>query len=137
MSSNKDLKSSCDTDILLLLSSASVDGNSAAGNVAKVNLLFPDLRVQTGIEETQQIIIPRKGVIELVRLLDGGDENINIEISQNHIRASKEAVQFTSKLIDGKFPDYQRVIPKGGGLPYYNKQRESKTRFGKGIYTLE
>ena len=80
-------------------------------------LALKEIRVQTGIEETQQIIIPRKGVIGLVRLLDGGDENINIEISQNHIRVGKEAVQFTSKLIDGKFPDYQRVIPKGGDYP--------------------
>ena len=80
-------------------------------------LALKEIKVQTDVAETQQIIIPRKGVIELVRLLDGGDEKIDIEISENHIRVSKGEVQFTSKLIDGKFPDYQRVIPKGGDHP--------------------
>ena len=89
-------------------------------------LALKEIKVQTGIEETQQIIIPRKGVIELVRMLDGGDKNINIEISQNHIRVGKEAVQFTSKLIDGKFPDYQRVIPKGGDHPITTNRENLK-----------
>jgi len=53
----------------------------------------------------------------LIRLLDGEDENVSVEVSQNHIRVSKDRVQFTSKLIDGKFPDYQRVIPKEGAHP--------------------
>lgn len=66
----------------------------------------------TGIEETQEIIIPRKGVLELVRFLDGEDENIKIEISTNHIRINKKKLKFTSKLIDGKYPNYQKVIPK-------------------------
>ncbi len=80
-------------------------------------LALKEIKVQTGIEEAQQIIIPRKGVIELIRLLDGEDENISVEVSQNHIRVSKDRIQFTSKLIDGKFPDYQRVIPKEGEHP--------------------
>jgi DNA polymerase III subunit beta len=80
-------------------------------------LALKEISLKTGIEEPQQIIIPRKGVIELVKLLDGEDKNITIEVSQNHIRVSKDKVQFTSKLIDGKFPDYQRVIPKEGEYP--------------------
>lgn len=80
-------------------------------------LALKEIKAQTGIEEPQQIIIPRKGVVELIRLLDGEDENISVEVSQNHIRVSKDSVQFTSKLIDGKFPDYQRVIPKEGEHP--------------------
>jgi len=80
-------------------------------------LALKEINVKTGIEEPQQIIIPRKGVIELIRLLDGDDKNIIIEVSQNHIRVSKGGVQFTSKLIDGKFPDYQRVVPKAGEHP--------------------
>ena len=80
-------------------------------------LALKEINVKTGIEETQQIIIPRKGVIELVRLLGGDDKNVSVEVSQNHIRISKEKRQFTSKLIDGKFPDYQRVIPKEGAHP--------------------
>lgn len=80
-------------------------------------LAIKEIYVKTGIEEPQQIIVPRKGVIELIRLLDGDDENVSIEVSQNHIRVCKEKLQFTSKLIDGKFPDYQRVIPKEGAHP--------------------
>jgi len=80
-------------------------------------LALKEIQVKTGIEEAQQIIIPRKGVVELIRLLDGEDESISVEVSQNHIRVSKDKVQFTSKLIDGKFPDYQRVIPKEGAHP--------------------
>ena len=60
--------------------------------------------------ELQQIILPRKGVLELQRLLDGEGE-IEIAIGTNHIRVQIGEVRFTSKLIDGKFPEYGRVIP--------------------------
>ncbi|HEY3809234.1 MAG TPA: DNA polymerase III subunit beta [Steroidobacteraceae bacterium] len=60
--------------------------------------------------ELQQIILPRKGVLELQRLLDGEGE-IEVAIGTNHIRVQIGEVRFTSKLIDGKFPEYGRVIP--------------------------
>ena len=60
--------------------------------------------------EVEQIIVPRKGVLELQRLLDGEGE-IEIAIGTNHIRVQIGEVRFTSKLIDGKFPEYGRVIP--------------------------
>jgi len=60
--------------------------------------------------ELQQIILPRKGVLELQRLLDGEGE-IEIAIGTNHVRVQIGEVRFTSKLIDGKFPEYGRVIP--------------------------
>jgi len=60
--------------------------------------------------EMQQIILPRKGVLELQRLLDGEGE-IEIAIGTNHVRVQIGEVRFTSKLIDGKFPEYGRVIP--------------------------
>jgi DNA polymerase-3 subunit beta len=60
--------------------------------------------------ELQQIILPRKGVLELQRLLDG-EGDIEIAIGTNHIRVQIGEVRFTSKLIDGKFPEYARVIP--------------------------
>ncbi len=59
----------------------------------------------------QQVIVPRKGVIELQRLLDGSSE-VSIEIGSNHIRVRLDGIRFTSKLIDGRFPEYERVIPK-------------------------
>jgi DNA polymerase-3 subunit beta len=60
--------------------------------------------------DLQQIILPRKGVLELQRLLDG-EGDIEIAIGSNHIRVQIGEVRFTSKLIDGKFPEYGRVIP--------------------------
>ena len=62
--------------------------------------------------DRRQVIIPRKGVIELMRLISHADDNIKIELSDNHIRALGKGYVFTSKLIDGRFPDYERVIPK-------------------------
>ena len=59
-----------------------------------------------------QVILPRKGVLELARLLLAEDEDIAIVIGSNHIRATTEEFTFTSKLVDGKFPDYQRVLPR-------------------------
>ncbi len=60
--------------------------------------------------ELQQIILPRKGVLELQRLLDG-EGVIEMAIGANHVRVMIGDVRFTSKLIDGKFPEYSRVIP--------------------------
>lgn len=59
----------------------------------------------------QQVIVPRKGVLELQRLL-GDEGSVNIELGTNHVRIQLETIRFTSKLIDGRFPEYERVIPK-------------------------
>ena len=61
--------------------------------------------------EEQQVIVPRKGVLELQRLMSGEGE-LNIELGSNHIRIQLDGIRFTSKLIDGRFPEYDRVIPK-------------------------
>jgi DNA polymerase-3 subunit beta len=62
--------------------------------------------------EKLQIIVPRKGVLELGRLLDGGDEELVLQISSNHLRVTHGAYTLTTKLVDGKFPDYEKVIPR-------------------------
>lgn len=64
-------------------------------------------------EETKQFIIPRKTIIELQKILNDKSDAINIEIDSNHIRFNIGSILLTSKLIDGKFPDYKRVIPLG------------------------
>ena len=61
----------------------------------------------------RQIIVPRKGVTELQRLLEGGDRSLELEVGRSHIRVKRDDVTFTSKLIDGRFPDYAAVIPIG------------------------
>jgi DNA polymerase-3 subunit beta len=74
-------------------------------------------------DRAQQVIIPRKGVLELQRLLGGGEE-LELAIGSNHIRAVIGDIQFTSKLIDGRFPDYERVIPAKAGNKLH-AERES------------
>ena len=61
--------------------------------------------------DEQQVIVPRKGVLELQRLMTG-DGELNIEFGANHIRIQLDGIRFTSKLIDGRFPEYERVIPQ-------------------------
>ena len=61
----------------------------------------------------QEVIIPRKTVTELQRLLADSDEPVAIDIAQNQIRFRFGEVELLSKLVEGKFPDYQRVIPQG------------------------
>lgn len=60
-----------------------------------------------------QVILPRKAVIELGRLLRDRDEEIKIELSNSYIKVILEEAVFTSKLVDGRFPEYQRVMPSG------------------------
>ena len=59
---------------------------------------------------SEQVIVPRKGVLELQRML-GDEGTLTVEMGKNHIRIQSGDIRFTSKLIDGRFPDYQRVIP--------------------------
>jgi len=74
------------------------------------------------------VIIPRKGVLELSRLLDG-DAPLELTIGSNHIRATNEQFTFTSKLVDGKFPDYERVIPKNADKSVVGDRAELKQAF--------
>ena len=62
----------------------------------------------------KQAILPRKGVMELARLLSDPEKSVEVIVGNNHIRAVTEAFIFTSKLVDGKFPDYERVLPRNG-----------------------
>lgn len=89
------------------------DGTVRAVATDGHRLALSDLDAE-GVPAGQQIIVPRKGVLELARLLDGGEEPAELAIGSNHIRANVGGQQLTSKLIDGRFPDYERVIPKGG-----------------------
>ncbi|WP_043311966.1 DNA polymerase III subunit beta [Pseudomonas sp. ML96] len=72
--------------------------------------------MQASIEHTEkhQVIVPRKGILELARLLTEQDGEVAIVLGANHIRATTGEFTFTSKLVDGKFPDYERVLPRGG-----------------------
>ncbi len=74
-------------------------------------LALCDIALEGADGAKSQVIVPRKGVLELQRLLDG-DEDVQITLGSNHIRINVGNIRFTSKLIDGRFPDYDRVIPE-------------------------
>jgi DNA polymerase-3 subunit beta len=73
-------------------------------------LALCEAALETPGKQPQQVIVPRKGVLELQRLLSG-EGSIDLAIGTNHVRAHIGDVRFTSKLIDGRFPEYGRVVP--------------------------
>lgn len=77
-------------------------------------LALCQLSISKENKKDQSVIIPRKAVQELSRLLDESDETAEIVLGSNFIQVNTPAMRFTSKLIDGRFPDYQNVIPSGG-----------------------
>ena len=76
-------------------------------------LAMKETELQSTVSTRRQIIIPRKGVNELIGLLESGDGEVELEFGRNHLRVRRGSVTFTSKLIDGRFPDYEAVIPLG------------------------
>jgi len=70
-----------------------------------------DAHLATSTDVTHKIILPRKGVLELTRLLSEQQEDVTFTIESNHLKVTSNDFTFTSKLIDGDFPDYERVIP--------------------------
>jgi DNA polymerase-3 subunit beta len=72
-----------------------------------------EMPLPSGAAGMPGVIIPRKAVGELRKLADESQDNIEIALSDGKIRFGLDQVTLTSKLIDGTFPDYQRVIPAG------------------------
>ena len=85
------------------------------------------LSSQTGVEASgeKQIILPRKAVLEVARLMTDGDQYVKIELGDTHFKVTTGGFVFLSKLVDGKFPDYARVIP-------VNPDKE--VLIGKGVF---
>ncbi len=87
--------------------------------------------VSVDITEVKQAILPRKGVVELSRLLDESDDQVEVLLGSSHLRAKTEDYTFTSKLVDGKFPDYERVIPKGGNKIVIGNRADLRQAFAR------
>ena len=87
-----------------VLRAVATDGH----RLAQVELPLP-----SGAKDMPGVIVPRKTVVELARLAEDSDGEVRIELSASKIRVSGPRVVLTSKLIDGTFPDYERVIPQG------------------------
>ncbi len=84
------------------LSLVSTDGHRLAFSSATLDVEVPK----------QEVILPRKTVLEMQRLLSDKDGAIEMQFAGNQARFSFEGMQFVTKLVEGKFPDYNRVIPK-------------------------
>lgn len=76
-----------------------------------------------------QVIIPRKGVLELSRLMQRDDDEVSIILGTNHVRATTDDFTFTSKLVDGKFPDYERVLPRSPDKSMSGSRTELRQAF--------
>jgi len=87
-----------------VLRAVATDGH----RLARVEMPLPD-----GAEAIPGVIIPRKTVTEIRKLVDEAADRIELSMSDNKIRFGFDSVVVTSKLIDGTFPDYERVIPVG------------------------
>ncbi len=88
-----------------IIRSVATDGHRLALNTLEATLINNIF---------SQVIIPRKGVTELMRLLEDTINEVTVSIMTNHITVSNSNFTFISKLIDGRFPDYERALPKGG-----------------------
>ena len=89
------------------LRGVATDGHRMA--VAEIALSNPT-------NKDQQLIVPRKGVQEIIRFLDDDEaKEVELQISNNHLRINLKDLTFTCKLIDGRYPDYTKVIPTSQG----------------------
>lgn len=84
------------------LKAVATDGHRLAFNVINIDGFF----------DKQETIIPRKAVLELYKLLTDSDEPVELEFSQQQFNASFSDIIMKTKVIEGKFPDYERVIPR-------------------------
>ena len=76
--------------------------------LARINAPLPE-----GAEAMPGVIVPRKTVAELKKLLDDDEAEIAVSVSETKVRFANPTITLTSKVIDGTFPDYTRVIPRG------------------------
>lgn len=87
-----------------VLRAVATDGH----RLARMEVALPE-----GAENIPGVIIPRKTVAELYKLVEEGGDNVEIALSESKIRFTLGNAVLVSKLIDGTFPDYERVIPVG------------------------
>ena len=97
--------------LFLQLEGATLRGVSTDGH----RLALCEMELPEAAETGFGVILPRKGVMELRRLLETeGDSAATLLVGSNHVQLEIGNVRFTSKLIDGEYPSYQRVIPAAG-----------------------
>lgn len=78
-----------------------------------------------------RLILPRKGVLELQKILSVAGEDVLLSLSDNHLRITCEHITFTTKLVDGNYPDYNRVIPQNGDKTLILDKTEIKSALAR------
>lgn len=115
--------------LLLEMTTGQVRAVATDGHRLALSDVAAELTVEDG---PLQVIVPRKGVTELARFLENSDTDVAVSVASNHIRFKTDAVCMTCKLIDGRFPDYDRVLPdeSSGAQLLANREalRQSLTR---------
>jgi len=82
-------------------------------------------------DDRAQSIVPRKGVLELGRLLDGDEGDVTVQLGANHLRVRQGGFTLTTKLVDGKFPDYEKVVPKDAGRAIVGDREAMRQAFAR------
>lgn len=93
--------------LLLELADKKIRGVATDGH----RMAISEILLEKATKGNKQVIVPRKGVQEMLRLLSDTEDLIELEIGTNHFRAKTNEFIFTTKLIDGRYPDYNKVIP--------------------------
>lgn len=89
-----------------------IEGNKLKVVATDGHRLAFNAGVIDGNHEKQEIIMPRKAVTELCKLLGDTNESVEVEFSTQQVKMIFSGINLITKVIDGKFPDYERVIPK-------------------------
>ena len=88
-----------------------------------------DVACDVSADAPLSVIIPRKGIVELSRLLS--EDGIDISLGSNHLRVTSANFCFTSKLVDGAYPDYERVMPREGEKIVLGDRDELRQAFSR------
>ena len=110
-----------------------IDGNklltvATDGHRLALSKLYLD---ESATDDLVQAIVPRKGVMEAAKLLSSSDNTCKVELNSNHIRISLGGYVFTSKLVDGRFPDYDKVLPKNAERILVSDRESIKDAFSR------
>lgn len=111
--------------MLLEVKNGHVFGVAADGH----RLAFGKIAVSLNGADAIRVIVPRKGILELQRMLGEGEDEVEVILSDNHIRVITSDGQLTSKLLDGRFPDYERLISTTGKKVFVGQKAILKEAF--------
>lgn len=94
-------------------------------------LAMADMQALTNVSDVSQSIVPRKAVVELAKLFADAESEVVLSFSPHHVRAESADLVFISRLLDGRFPEYERVLPKGGDKTVIADRETLKSGFGR------